>query len=141
MIKKEELRLNNLVTFEKRIFKIHSLADIFPTLDTIEFGIGIIDYNNIEPISITKEILKNNLSFDVTDMGDFWQAQKEDFVIVQIKFNLGNVQMPWVFMINSSIKGSVKFDHVHHLQNTFFDLKGKELKWKNFKNRPIKRSC
>ncbi|HEY9701610.1 MAG TPA: hypothetical protein V6C58_04150 [Allocoleopsis sp.] len=58
MISANELRIGNWVKYDNRYFQIHSIADIFPTLNTDEFGIGIVDYNNIEPAEITTEILE-----------------------------------------------------------------------------------
>lgn len=133
MINKEELAIGNAVFYE-----VEDRLDKRKKWNEVNFieaeDLVYLSKNNDDkynPIELTKEVLKNNLGFEVTDMGDFWQAQNEDFVLVQIKFNFGNVQMPWIFMINSSMQGSIKFNSVHHLQNTYYDLKGKELKWKN----------
>ena len=58
MINPQELRLGNWVGYDSRYFKIHSIADIFPTLNTTEFGIGVVDYNNIYGIPLTPTILE-----------------------------------------------------------------------------------
>lgn len=58
MIKANELRLGNWVKYDNRYFQIHSIADVFPTLNTDEFGIGVVDYNNISPVELTPEILE-----------------------------------------------------------------------------------
>jgi hypothetical protein len=57
MIQENELRIGNWVEHDKRHFKIDSISNVFPTLDTIEFGIGVVDWNNINGILLTKEIL------------------------------------------------------------------------------------
>lgn len=80
-------------------------------------------------LPLTKEILRDNLGFEVSDMGDFWQCQREDFILIQIKLQFGN--MPYMFVLKSSIKESVNFYYVHHLQNTYLDLKGELLLWKS----------
>ena len=88
---------------------------------------GQIDNNQYEPIPITKENLRDNLGFSIIDMGDFWQCEKEDFILIQVKLSFGT--MPYMFVLKSSIKESVNFYHVHHLQNTYLDLKGELLLW------------
>ena len=47
------------------------------------------------PLPLTKEILRDNLGFEISDMGDFWQCQREDFILLQIKLSIGN--MPFMF--------------------------------------------
>ena len=54
---KHELRINNYVLYDNRPFQIASISDEFPTLNTIEFGIGVVDWNNISPIPLTEELL------------------------------------------------------------------------------------
>ena len=43
LMKAEEFRIGNWVEHDNRYFKIHSIAKVFTTLDTIEFGIGVVD--------------------------------------------------------------------------------------------------
>ena len=57
MIKPEDLRIGNWVKFDNRWFQIDSIAEPFPTLKTIEFGISVVDYNNIFGIPLTEKIL------------------------------------------------------------------------------------
>lgn len=83
-----------------------------------------------ETLLLTKEILRDNLGFSIHDMGDFWQCEKEDFILIQPKIQLGIIEMPYIFVLKSSINGSVTFKYVHHLQNTYLDLKGELLQWK-----------
>lgn len=137
-IRIEELRVGNKILFGDIMGTITGLNH-----DSVIFTQGHIQVEDIdelesefdfnidrfEPLPLTKEILKNNLGFEVTDMGDFWQAEKEDFVLIQIKLSIGN--MPFMFVLKSSIKESVNFYYVHHLQNTYLDLKGELLLWKS----------
>jgi hypothetical protein len=57
MIDKKELRIGNSVMYDNRIFQIAAITDEFPLLNTAEFGIGVVDWNNISPIPITEELL------------------------------------------------------------------------------------
>lgn len=57
MIDKKELRIGNSVMYDNRIFQISAITDEFPLLNTPEFGIGVVDWNNLHPIPITEEAL------------------------------------------------------------------------------------
>lgn len=48
MIKPNELRIGNLVQYEGRIFQIATIAPEFPTLNTDEFGIGVVSWEEID---------------------------------------------------------------------------------------------
>lgn len=123
----EELSIGNIMLDRlNRICKVEEILKYEFKAPAIQGGITSLPN---KPMPLTKEILKDNLGFDVTDMGDFWQAEKEDFVLVQIKLSIGN--MPYMFVLKSSIKESVNFYYVHHLQNTYLDLKGELLTWKS----------
>jgi len=49
--------VGNLVKYDGKIYELDTIAAEFPTLNTDEFGIGVVDWNNIEPIPLTPEIL------------------------------------------------------------------------------------
>ena len=57
MINKTDLRIGNSVMYDNRIFQISAITDEFPLLNTAEFGIGVVDWNNIHPIPITEEAM------------------------------------------------------------------------------------
>jgi hypothetical protein len=56
-MKPEEVRIGNYVRYDGRIFQIDTISKEFPTLDTIKFGIGVVSWNNIAPVELTKEII------------------------------------------------------------------------------------
>src|SRR5690606_3233401 len=56
-MKAQELRIGNWVEYDERYFQIDTIAFEFPTLNTIEFGIGVVDYNNIKPIPLSEDVL------------------------------------------------------------------------------------
>lgn len=121
----EEFRPSNVILFKDKIDVFVVVGKNCSCLE--DYGNGAYD-EYMNPLPLTKEILRDNLGFDISDMGDFWQCQKEDFVLIQIKLQFGN--MPYMFVLKSSIKESVNFYYVHHLQNTYLDLKGELLVWK-----------
>lgn len=54
---KHELRINNYVLYDNRPFQIASISDEYPSLKTIEFGFGVVEWNDISPIPLTEELL------------------------------------------------------------------------------------
>ncbi len=123
----EELSINNIMLDAKdRICRVEELYKYEFRAPAIVGGLTSLPN---KPMPLTLEILRDNLGFEVYDMGDFWQCEKEDFVLIQVKLSVG--EMPYMFVLKSSIKESVNFYHVHHLQNTYLDLKGELLEWKS----------
>ncbi len=83
------------------------------------------------PVKLTREILKNNLGFEVHDMGDYWQCENEDFVLIQPKFLImPSIEIDYIFAFKTTIGRSIGIKHVHHLQNIYYFTIQKELKWK-----------
>lgn len=128
----EELRIYNVVAPKKEYYNQFHGIGVITLIQEDSFTVSN-HYPGkwFEAMNITKEILKDNLGFTIHDMGDFWQCEKEDFILVQPKLQLGAIEMPYIFVLKSSINGSVQFKHVHHLQNTYLDLKGELLQWKH----------
>jgi hypothetical protein len=128
-MKASEVRIGNLVKYDKRVFEIDVIAHVFPTLNTAEFGIGVVDWNNIEPIPITEEWLfkfgfhlrdgfSNTFKLDVEkhqyDCSKITYSEKEGL----LRFS------------NGKEKGTTLIPHikyVHQLQNLYFALTGEEL--------------
>lgn len=98
----KDLRIGNLVKYDNREFSIHTIAKEFPTLDTTEFGIGVVDWNNLEPIELTEE----------------WLIKFEE--IKWLSKDIGGY-----FLWFSGKKIYIKF--VHSLQNMYFCIEEKEL--------------
>lgn len=118
----KDFRIKNLVDFEGKIYEIHTIADVFPTLNTSEFGIGVIDWNNIKPITLTEEWLlkfgftRNKDTYYLNDLGLSWLTTEDNF---QTEYKLADSK--WKLL-------DLKF--VHQLQNLYFALCGDELKLK-----------
>jgi len=55
----KNFRVGNLVKYKDQVFRIHSITDDFPILDTDKFGIGVVGWNDIEHIKLTKDFSKN----------------------------------------------------------------------------------
>ena len=122
MIQSQEVRIGNLVEYDKRIFEIHSIAEVFPTLNTEEFGIGVVDWNNIKPIVLTKEwLLKlgwEEKKGTAKGIGEFNWFEKGGYSTCHIGQGLIGIQ-------DIDHKPVM---HVHQFQNLYFSLTGEELK-------------
>lgn len=82
-------------------------------------------------ILLTKTILRDNLGFEVHDMGDYWQCEKEDFVLIQPKFIIElDAELPFVFGYKTTVSKTISFTHLHHLQEVYKVMQQKELVWK-----------
>ena len=116
MIKPNELRLLNWVKYDNRYFQIHSIAYVFPTLNTDEFGIGVVDYNNIQPVELTPDILEaagftNGIKTIETS---FLETEfYVDLMDGDAGFNKHGLWFPCKYL--------------HQLQNLYYCLTGEEL--------------
>lgn len=133
-MKHKDYRIGNWVEFDNRVFEIHTLAEEFPTLNTIEFGIGVVDWNNIKPILLTDEwLIKLGFTKTKGRYGyDYYLARE-----YEVYFILEH----WVDVYENSkwknhwhIKYTIKpfeIKYIHQLQNLFWALTGEELTIKN----------
>lgn len=130
MINPNESRIGNLVYYDNRVFEIDTIAEEFPTLNTIEFGIGVVAWNNIKPIPITEEWLLK-----------FGFEKREGSVCDSFYIGLNPITHDWLFdlvwlknMMDYSYEGNPFYKNGHHevkyihqLQNLYFALTQKEL--------------
>ena len=121
MIKPEDLRIGNWVMYDNRYFQIDSIAEPFPTLRTIEFGIGVVDWNNMNPIPLTERILLDS-KFEHHKQIDKCYIITNDIVISfaddKIRVICGNFICQ---VVVTEIKS------IHEFQNTIYSLTKTEL--------------
>lgn len=108
MIQKQDLRIGNSVMYDNRVFQIAAISDEFPMLNTAEFGIGVVDWNNIHPIPITKEALKD-MKFEQDIFGDY---ANENIYELLLQIDLISCRIS----VNSDDR-RVDFEGIHNLQN------------------------
>ena len=124
-----ELRIGNWVKFEDWYYQIESLAKELPTLDTPEFGIGVVDWNNLNPIPLTEEWLLK-FSFSETEMRPY--SDQKAFIIGRdadrIIFSAGRLFKP--LPDDGFICICYHCEFAHQLQNAFFAYKNEELELK-----------
>jgi hypothetical protein len=121
VIKVEEIRVGN------SLYRVGQVCEVdYGTIKlcqqrNVQFNL---DY---KAIPVSKEILVENLGFICQEAGGFEMYSKGDFIIS--RFTLMPIKAPFTFIISSSIKEPLNFQTVHHLQNTYLDLKGEQLLW------------
>ena len=119
-MKANEVRLNNYVIYDNKVYQIDTIAEVFPTLNNDKFGIGVVDWNNIKPVPLTEEWL---IKFRFVRINNFnrilFKKDGFDFVATKIKDAEG-------FHFRHMSLG-IEVIHVHQLQNLFFAINQKEL--------------
>jgi hypothetical protein len=120
-MKANELRIGNLVSYDGRVFEIDTIAKEFPTLNTIEYGIGVVDWGNIEPIPLTEEWLLK-FGFESFHKRDF----KKKGLFITTYFATPQTLVDDDF----GNKRVLELKYVHQLQNLYFALTNEELTMK-----------
>ena len=124
MIAANELRIGNWVMYDNRLFQIEAISRSLPCLNTDEFGIGVVDRNNINPIPITPEILEK-CGFEWSIYHQAWH--KQGFV-----FDLSERSVCGFFMHKSRLNSEIicpEIQYLHQLQNLYFALTGEEINY------------
>lgn len=126
MLNKNDVQFGNCVEYDNRYFTIDTIAEEFPTLNTIEFGIGVIDWNNIKPIKLDGDLLELiNFKFGQRGWVDWWTLHINDFGVINIDLEYNKVQ------IGGGISGYIMLpypiEYLHDLQNLFHILTKKHL--------------
>jgi len=122
MINYKEARAGNIVMYDNRLFQIESISRSLPCLNTDEFGIGVVDWNNINPIPLTPEILEK-CGFEWSIYHQAWH--KQGFV-----FDLSERSVGGFFMHKSRLNSEIicpEIQYLHQLQNLYFALTNSEL--------------
>jgi hypothetical protein len=127
-MKANEIRLGNLVTYDGRVFEIDTIAKEFPTLNTIEFGIGVVDWMNINSIPLTEEWLIKFGFGDARITNRLYTRKKTDGFY---GFYINKETMSYcTFDYEGTIDDIIKIEYVHQLQNLYFAVTGEELTMK-----------
>ena len=116
MINSENVMRGNWVQYKDRVFQIDSISEELPSLNTIEFGIGVVSWKELNPVFLTDEILrmfgftsekyiKPIWKLDVCFDGDFYV---DVFTLMQVN------DKSWGFQTN---EGKIIINTLHELQN------------------------
>jgi hypothetical protein len=133
-MKAKQYRIGNLIKYDNRVFEIDVIANEFPTLNTPEFGIGVVDWNNIEPILLTEE-WHNKFGVKKDGFGAFeYKIPRKNNSNIKVIFSRdyvmlrqgkGRIDDDLIAIWNKDIKKRDMF--VHEWQNLYFSLCGEEL--------------
>jgi len=115
--KPADYRLGNLVEYDNRVFEIYTIAKEFPTLNTTEFGIGVVGWSNIKPILLTEEWLLK-FGFEKIKHVHDGVVYKKSWLRIKDGFNSGD----W-----RGAPLNVVPKYVHSLMNLYYCLTGEEL--------------
>jgi hypothetical protein len=115
-MKATDFRIGNFVLYDNRIFKTEIISDLFPTIGTPAFSIGVVDWKNIHGIPITEDWL---IKFG-------FEKRKECYV--HFSFKLIDYKKYYIF--DWAVGGNTEIQFVHELQNLFFALTNNELIYK-----------
>lgn len=118
MIQANELRIGNLIYYDNRVFEIDTLAKEIPTLNTIEFGIGVVNWNDLKPIPITEEWLLK-LGFRESESN----LRKGNIII-----RFGENDRLIITLIDQIVLPKIQY--IHQLQNLYFAIYQNELECK-----------
>lgn len=134
----KDFRIGNFVEYDNRVFEIDSISNDFPTLNSIEFGVGVVDWNNLQPIPLTENWLLD-FGFEVKNF-DYTTPISECKVVTLTLIPHDEQHSSLTvcvtqkdedfFEVNENvILSDISF--VHQLQNLFFALSGEELQIKD----------
>ena len=120
MIKSNELRIGNWVMYKENYLKVLSITNARLLVSTFEIGITEIDYNDLEPIKTTPELLLK-AGFKKDSDGCTMIPYSSDYNMYWLDGGYLQIAKCFAPLINSPCQ------YVHTLQNLIFALIGKEL--------------
>lgn len=89
------------------------------------------ELKHVSAIELTKQILHDNLGFEVTDFGEYWEFLKNGFVMHQPKLAIiEGLEMPFIFAYKIIEPKSINIKQVHQLQIIYKAFNQETLVWK-----------
>ena len=128
----QQLRIGNLVEYEGEIYEIDTISKLFPTLNTVAFGIGVVGWDNLNPIPLTEEWLLK-FGFEVENFDYNIKISECGVVSLQLiaqdekcsSFSVCVIQSDEDELDDYVFLSDIKY--VHSLQNLFYSLTNEEL--------------
>ena len=126
----KELRIGNLVKCDGRIFEIYCTDKEYPYLNTEEFGVGVVEWDDIEGVPMTEDILLK-VGFVKHDRGYISGVHNTLFSgLMKLKFD--HMLQSFVFSVGE-YSDITRVQYLHQLQNLYFALTGEELNTEGIK--------
>jgi hypothetical protein len=117
----KDVRIGNLVKYRGKIYRMAGISDTYPFLDTIEFGAGGIDWNELEGVELTFDVVKG-FGFSIVpqgyaflNLGSYYSA-------------FGDIEGEFAVFVESEciVTG---LNYAHQIQNVVHSLLGIELEY------------
>jgi hypothetical protein len=126
-MKASELRVGSLVEYKGVVYPIYGLSEEAPFLDTIEFGSGVLEWKDINPVPITEDwLLRFGFNYDANDdwyVLDCGTGVSFSHIIDGLTHYFSSLEMVWADVLQ-------EIKYVHQFQNLHFALTGEELEVK-----------
>ncbi len=131
MVVSKEFRIGNLVQYDSRVFEIHSILEDVPLLNTSEFGVGVVDFEHLHYLPITRQELirlgfieyKNTFNFTIK-IGDYFSCGNRKTSTLKIRLTGAN---NW--NVTNFANKTIYLKHVHEVQNLYFAMTKNELNY------------
>lgn len=122
-MKANQFRIGNTVKYNGKAYKLYGIAEEYPFLDTNEFGVRVVQWNDILSVEITEEALKElgfvkEKSFAFDYMWSYYNEHKNIYFKIVQDRNCYSVL---------GLHFGTRLFFVHEIQNIYFVLIGEEL--------------
>lgn len=128
MIQPAEVRLKNWVEYKGKQYQISAMSETYPSVDSEEFGIGIIGWKDLKGIPLTPEVLEA-CGFDSNFLDEncnyYTHELNGDF-----HCNLSIIEGDKNGYCEACLfpyEDWFRWRYLHQLQNAIFALTGEEL--------------
>ena len=133
-MKANDVRLKNLVKYQGEVYQIAAITEEYPYLNTTEFGDGVVEWSNLQPIRLTLGLIKEIL----TDNDIKYRVYKDRLTFlfcgntyaVKFKTDLKYVKLCEQYVQLIQKKGhyfGLILIYVHEFQNYYHAITGQEL--------------
>lgn len=128
-MKPTDVRIGDLVKYDGRIFEIHAIDKDYPHLNTEEFGVGVVGWDDIEGVQLTEEILLMVGFKKVKDHSrhfpiEFYHYQNDYCWVYLLDDGVFEIE---IITIDERHNLCRAYKYIHELQNLYFALTGEEL--------------
>ena len=127
-MKANELRVGNFVKYENKVFEIAGTSPEYPFLNTIEFGVGVVEWHTIKSIPLTDEWF---IKFGATKDKDYnvhnTLSINDDYGYILFVHTEKGYDV-FIHINDHSVLLYNEIQYVHQLQNLYYAITGEELK-------------
>ena len=118
---------NDWVIFDGNYHQIHSTCPEYPFLKDARFGLGVVTWDNIQPIPLTPSILDKIKGVTIDTNNSIYMNFKFEFVYVTFQKSLSSIYFRWDNNGNST--KTLKYFHEYQQLIRLFTDKEIEIEW------------